>query len=80
MDGEDRNGLSSSEVNCLEKLTQNSPGKIPFDIFFAILQGRVVQKLVDANLDVNQGFCFSCYKAFALLIFGYSLKAVKVEF
>ena len=45
-------------------------------------QGLVVQKQVNANLALkfNQGFCFSCYKAFALLIFGYSLKAVKVKF
>ena len=44
--------------------------------------GWVVQKPVNANLGlkVNQGFCFSCYKAFALLILSSSLKEVKVEF
>ena len=48
----------------------------------AFRQSPVVQKPVNANLGLklNQGFWFSCYKAFALLIFGYSLKAVKVEF
>ena len=45
-------------------------------------QNLVVQKPVNANLGLklNQVFWFSCFKAFALLIFGYSLKAVKVEF
>ena len=44
--------------------------------------GWVVQKPVNANLGlkVNQGFCFSCYKAFALLILSSSLKEFKVEF
>ena len=43
--------------------------------------GPVVQKQVYANLGfkVNQGFCFSCYRAFAQLIFSYSLKAAKVK-
>ena len=44
-------------------------------------QGPVVQKPVIANLGlkVNQGFCFSCYKAFPLLILSHSLKAAKVK-
>ena len=44
--------------------------------------GWVVQKPVNANLGlkVNQGFCFSRYKAFALLILSSSLKEVKVKF
>ena len=47
-----------------------------------MVQGPVVQKPVNANLGlkVNQDFCFSCQRAFALLIFGYSLKAVKAQF
>ena len=43
--------------------------------------GRVVQKQVNANLGLkaNQGFCFSFYKAFPLLILSHSLKAAKVK-
>ena len=46
------------------------------------VQGPVVQKLVNANLwlKANEGFCFSCYRAFALLISSYSLKAVIAQF
>ena len=50
-----------------------------FLMFF--LQGPVVEKPVNANLGlkVNRGFCFSCSKAFPVLIFCYSLKEGKVE-
>ena len=48
------------------------PQMLPIDFPKNILLGQVVQKPVNTNLGLklNQGFCFSCYKAFALLIFG----------
>ena len=78
-------------LNCNYSV-KNLDTKIPLFVFwktwltknvvFVQDLGRVVQKPVNANLGLKltQGFCFSCYKAFALLIFGYSLKAVKVQF
>jgi len=46
------------------------------------LQGRVVRKPINANpgLNVVQGFCFSCLKAFPVLILRDNLKAPKVKF
>ena len=44
--------------------------------------GRVVRKLINANpgLNVVQGFCFSCLKAFPVLNLRDNLKAAKVKF
>ena len=41
-----------------------------------------INTLVNVNLrlNVHQGFCFSCYRAFARLISSYKLKAVKAQF
>ena len=45
------------------------------------MQDPVVEKPANANvgLKLNQGFCFSCQKAFPLPILSYSMKAAKVK-
>ena len=70
--------LSPKESTPLESELSIDEVKIVLNSF----QGPVVQKPVNANLGlkVNQGFCFSRYRAFPLLISSYSLKAVKAQF